>query len=146
MEGRFIPISGRAKSEVFSGDLSKHCKTLGQGPGHGLIYAGVGFYVPMFHVSHHPTIGDISSPTGICFGDVKQIPKKGHLPTPVMFMSCSEWERMPDQSTYMPACIHTHTHIDIHTYILAHTHTHAHTKKKAHTHTPMHGCIYIWIC
>ena len=26
-------------------------------------------------------IGDISSPTDICFGDVKQIPKKGHLPT-----------------------------------------------------------------
>ena len=34
-------------------------------------------------IKHHPTIGDISSPTDICFGDVKEIPKKGHLLTPV---------------------------------------------------------------
>ena len=51
------------------------------------------------NVSHHPTIGDIISNrylfwwcetnpqkgTHICFGDVKhKIPKKGHLPTPVL--------------------------------------------------------------
>ena len=29
--------------------------------------------------SHHPTSGDVSSPTNICFGDVKQIPQlSGH--------------------------------------------------------------------
>ena len=39
----------------------------------------VGFYVP---IKHHPTIGDISSPTDICFGDVKPIPKKGHVQNP----------------------------------------------------------------
>ena len=34
-------------------------------------------------IEHHPTIGDISSPTDICFGDVKQIPKKGHQSQPL---------------------------------------------------------------
>ena len=27
-----------------------------------------------------PTLGELISPTDICFGDVKQVPKKGHLP------------------------------------------------------------------
>ena len=30
---------------------------------------------------HHPTTWDISSPTDICSGDVKPIPKKVDLPT-----------------------------------------------------------------
>ena len=32
---------------------------------------------------HHPTIVDISSPTDISFGNVKQIPKKGHQSQPL---------------------------------------------------------------
>ena len=35
-------------------------------------------------IKHHPTIGDISSPTDICFGDVKPIPKKGHQSQPLL--------------------------------------------------------------
>ena len=34
------------------------------------------------NVSHHPTIGEISSPTDMCFGDVKQIPQKGTFSNP----------------------------------------------------------------
>ena len=38
----------------------------------------------MSNVSHHPAIADISSPTNICFGDLKQIPKKGHQSQPLL--------------------------------------------------------------
>ena len=34
------------------------------------------------NVSHHRTRKGVSFPTDICFGDVKQILKRGHLPTP----------------------------------------------------------------
>ena len=59
------------------GFLNTNC--LSKNVGHNLIH-------PIFQglvnvpIKHHPTIGVISSPTDICFGDVKQIPKKGHLP------------------------------------------------------------------
>ena len=42
-------------------------------------YTGVGIDAL---IEHHPIIWNISSPTDIWFGDVKQIPKMGHLPTP----------------------------------------------------------------
>ena len=38
------------------------------------------------NVSHHPTIGDSSSPTNICFSDVKPIPKKGHQSQPLFLL------------------------------------------------------------
>ena len=44
--------------------------------------SGVGFYVPMFHITQLKKGYFISNRYG-CLGDVKQIPKKGHLPTPV---------------------------------------------------------------
>ena len=34
-------------------------------------------------IKHHPTIGDISSPTDICFGDVQHPQKIPSIPTPV---------------------------------------------------------------
>ena len=37
-------------------------------------------------IEHHPHIGDISSPTDTCLGDVKQILRIGHLPNPVLTM------------------------------------------------------------
>ena len=39
------------------------------------------------NVSHHPTKKGTVHLQQICEGDVKPIPKKGHLPTPVI--SCS---------------------------------------------------------
>ena len=54
------------------------------------VYPHVSFYVHLISqgllnvpIEHHPTIGDISSPTDIWFGDVKKIPKKGHQSQPL---------------------------------------------------------------
>ena len=33
---------------------------------------GVGFYVPMFHITHL-RLGDISFPTDVCFGDAQAL-------------------------------------------------------------------------
>ena len=38
-------------------------------------------------IEHHPDIGDIISNRYLEIGDVKQIPKMGHLPTPVEIRS-----------------------------------------------------------
>ena len=34
------------------------------------------------YVSHHPTLGDISSPTDICFGDLQNLQKGTSIPPP----------------------------------------------------------------
>ena len=47
------------------------------------VISGVGFYVPMFHITQLPR--GIFHLQQIWEGDVKQIPKKGHLPTPVKY-------------------------------------------------------------
>ena len=46
------------------------------------------------NVSHHPTKKGILHPTDICFGDVKQIPKKRYLPTPVVILYMTNWDSM----------------------------------------------------
>ena len=51
-------------------------------------------------IKHHPTIGNVESPTDICFGDVKQIPKKGHLhqPLPWIYLDIVDYKIYPTKS------------------------------------------------
>ena len=69
---------GDGKSTISNGKIWENMGKYGTFPINGWFFRAW-FLCPNF--AHHPTKKGISS-ADICFGDVKPIPKKGHLPTP----------------------------------------------------------------